>query len=192
MIETVVQLVFRTPLWMVVAALLVGGTERAWAQSFLIQAGPAGQQIRPIEDRPPAPEIAFQDSDGRDWGFVEFRGKLVLAIFWATWCPVCEIEMPALDRLQEELGPAGLEVIALSVDQQGEALRRYAARHDLQHLKLYRDPEAISAAVLGIRGVPTTFVIDPSGKMIGVVEGAADWQAPDVKRLLGRYLRPVE
>ena len=136
-----------------------------------------------------APEIAFQDQNGRDWGFVEFRGKLVIAIFWATWCPVCASEMPKLDRLQEEYGPAGLEVVALSVDQQGfEAVRQYAARYNLRHIKLYRDPEAIMAAVLGIRGVPTTFIIDPAGHMIGVVEGAADWQAADVSTLLRQYL----
>ena len=143
------------------------------------------ESLRKIDDRPIVPDIAFKDANGRDWGFVEFRGQVVVAVFWATWCPICYGEMPKLDRLQAELGGEGIQVLALSQDEQGvEAVKRYYARREIRHLRIHHDPGAVLASILGIRGVPTSFVIDPAGRMVGVVEGPADWNSVEARNYL--------
>ena len=65
------------------------------------------------------PPLDFVDARGDKRSLADFRGKVVLLNVWATWCEPCRQEMPALDRLQAELGGPGFQVIALSVDQQG-------------------------------------------------------------------------
>ena len=65
------------------------------------------------------PEVKFQDGEGKDRTLAEWRGRVVLLNLWATWCLPCRKEMPALDRLQQELGSDRFEVVALSVDRTG-------------------------------------------------------------------------
>ncbi|NNE85804.1 MAG: TlpA family protein disulfide reductase [Alphaproteobacteria bacterium] len=152
-----------------------------------IDNAPAG--IRLFDEKQMVPEIAFEDETGRNWGFVEFQDRVVIAIFWATWCPICFREMPKLDDLQAQYDEKKLLVVALSQDREGaEIVKRYYAKRGLKNLKVFIDPESIMAAVIGVRGVPTTFVIDRQGRMVGVVEGGLDWNSPDVKRFLGDLL----
>ncbi len=145
--------------------------------------------IRAIKERPTVPDVAFKDRLGRDRGFIEFRGDVVVAVFWATWCPICAREMPKFDRLEADLAGQGVRVVALSVDREGiPVVERYYADRGLRHLKIYHDSESILASVIGIRGVPTAFVIDPKGRMVGVVEGGAEWDSPEAYAYL-RALR---
>lgn len=172
-----------------IASLLVTGKSPAFEESS--GNGSFGRSLRLIDDRPVAPEIAFKDETGRDWGFVEFRGKVIVAVFWATWCPICAREMPKLDRLQADLGEKRLLVAALSQDRGGaEVVQRYYAERNIRHLRVFIDPESILASVLGIRGVPSVFVIDPMGRMVGVVEGGADWNSPEAYAFLRNLLEP--
>ena len=170
---------FVVSIWLFVAA------GQALAQSGLGTIEEQSRSIRPIEDRPLAPEIAFKDRNGRDWGFVEFRGRPLVVTFWATWCPVCAVEMPQLDRLQAELGGMGIKVIALSIDREGvAAVERYFARRGIRHLEAYSDVEAILASVMGIEGVPTSFIIDADGRIAGAAEGGVDWSAAQVRAFI--------
>lgn len=173
----------------VATSVLMSWSVEAAAQQSLT----GGSGLRLIPEGPRAPEVAFQDAAGRYVGFVELRGKLVLAVFWATWCPVCAGEMPKLDRLQADLGEKGLLVAALSQDRGGaDVVERYYAARNIHHLRPFIDPESIIASLLGIRGVPTTFVIDPSGRIVGVVEGAADWNSPQVYTFLQELLEQAD
>ncbi len=149
------------------------------------------QDIRLIEPAPEAPEVAFVDEAGDYRGFVEYRGEVLVAVFWATWCPVCAVEMPKLDRLQAKLGGQGLRVLALSQDVGGaEVVERYYAERGIDQMEIFVDQGAILGSVLGIRGVPTIFVIDRQGRMVGVVEGPAEWDSPEavgfLRGLLGQ------
>lgn len=170
--------------------LLLFAVSGVFAQTSLGEPGNPSRSIRPVEDRPQAPEIAFKDRSGRDWGFVEFRGRPLIVTFWATWCPVCAHELPRLDRFQAELGPSGLKVIALSIDRAGvPVVDKFYAQRGIGHLNVYTDSEAILASVMGIAGVPTSFVIDTQGRIVGVAEGGVDWSAPDVQASLRQLLQ---
>lgn len=173
----------KAPLIAVALGLLILGATSAAAGTA------SWDEIRAIKEQATVPDVAFKDRLGRDRGFVEYRGDVVVAVFWATWCPICAREMPKFDRLQADLGGEGVRVVALSVDREGIAIvERYYAERGLRHLKIYHDSESILASIIGIRGVPTTFVIDPKGRMVGVVEGGAAWDSPEAYAYL-RALR---
>ena len=86
------------------------------------------------------PEIKFQDEEGKERTLADWRGKVVLLNLWATWCVPCRKEMPALDRLQQELGSDKFEVVAVSVDRKGIAgARKFLDDTKVGKLALYVD-----------------------------------------------------
>lgn len=156
------------------AASVVGGFA---APAF---AAPMPRGIRPLTDRAMMPDVAFKDGAGQDKGFVEFQGKPVVAMFWATWCTVCYGEMPKINALQAELGDR-VNIVPLSIDKGGlPAVKAYYRRRKLATLEAYLDDERIFASIMGIRGVPTAFVLNSQGQMVGVSEGPVAWHSPEV------------
>jgi len=140
-------------------------------------AAPAPRGVRLLPRTETIPDVAFRDAAGRDIGFVELRGKPAVAMFWATWCTVCYGEMPKIDRLQASLG-GRVNIRPLSIDRGGiPAVQAYYAKRGFAALAPYHDPESIFASIMGIRGVPTAFILDAQGRMAGVVEGPADWDS---------------
>jgi thiol-disulfide isomerase/thioredoxin len=136
------------------------------------------------------PEFKFQDANGRERSLADWRGKVVLLNLWATWCLPCRKEMPALDRLQKELGSDTFEVIAVSVDRKGvEASRKFLADAGIETLALYVDGSARLNSVLRAVGLPATLLIDREGREIGRLLGPAEWDSEDAKRLVRSALR---
>jgi thiol-disulfide isomerase/thioredoxin len=122
------------------------------------------------------PDIRFEDEAGRALTLADFKGRVILLNIWATWCTPCREEMPALDRLQAKLGGPGFEVVALSIDREGTAVvRRFFSDVGVHALKLYVDPSGEAASRFGALGVPTTILVDRSGREIGRRVGPAQW-----------------
>lgn len=124
---------------------------------------------------------AFRDAQGGSVSLRDFRGKVVVLNFWATWCPPCVREMPSLDRLQAELGGPAFEVVAVSTDRGAmDGLRAFYDQHGIEHLALYQDPGMAFARAVGVKGLPTTYILDHDGTVLGTHTGYADWQYPDL------------
>jgi thiol-disulfide isomerase/thioredoxin len=137
----------------------------------------------------PMPELRFVDDAGRSLTLADFRGKVVLLNIWATWCEPCREEMPALDRLQLQLGSERFQVVALSVDQQGAPLaRKFFAEIGVKALPLYVDPSAKAAFTLDAPGLPATLLVDRAGREIGRHLGAVKWDSPEVVERLRRAI----
>ena len=137
----------------------------------------------------PVPQLAFDDANGRGHTLGEFRGKLVLLNIWATWCAPCREEMPALDRLQAELGGERFQVIPISVDVQGVAIaRKFYANVGIKALPLYVDATAKAAFTLEAAGLPATLLLDRDGREIGRHLGAVKWDSPEVVEDLRRKI----
>ena len=133
----------------------------------------------------PIAELAFVDGTGALKSLADFKGRVVLLNVWATWCLPCRKEMPALDRLQNELGSDKFEVVALSVDRAGvEASRKFLDGIKVSSLKLYVDPTAKMGSVLKVFGMPTTILIDAEGREVGRLTGEAEWDSEDAKKLV--------
>ena len=136
------------------------------------------------------PELTFNDAAGKELKLSSFKGKAILLNLWATWCAPCREEMPALDRLQKELGGDSFEVVALSLDRKGaEASQKFLNETKAEHLKLYIDSTAKQGTVLKIVGMPTTILIDKEGREIGRLAGPAEWDSADAKALITAALK---
>lgn len=139
-----------------------------------------------------APEISFTDRDGKALTLADFKGRVVLLNYWATWCAPCVEEMPALERLHAKLGGDAFTVLAMSVDRQGlPVVEPFLEKLALRGLPIYLDRSGASMRAFGVRGLPTTMIIDRDGREAGRLEGMAEWDSPAAEALLRHYMRPA-
>jgi thiol-disulfide isomerase/thioredoxin len=143
----------------------------------------------PVTPPQPAPEVAFTDAAGKPASLGNFIGKPAVVNLWATWCGPCIKEMPSLDRLQAQF--AGRLVVApISEDHAGAKLvNPFVAKLNLMHLKVYLDPQNTVARALKVRGLPTSIVLDAKGRVVGEVEGAAEWDSPTMLGVLAPLVK---
>lgn len=141
-------------------------------------------QFSPAETPHPAPEVAFTGIDGKPAGLADLRGKPAVVNLWATWCQPCLREMPSLERLQEKLGDK-LTIAAVSQDRGGETVvKPFLAKLGLDKVRVYLDPKSEVGKAFGVRGLPTSIVLDAEGREVGRVEGAADWDSDKMLAVL--------
>jgi thiol-disulfide isomerase/thioredoxin len=131
--------------------------------------------------RAPADDFAFADGDGRALRLSELKGKVVLVNLWATWCPPCVAEMPALDALQGALGSPGFQVVAVSLDRGGAPLvKRWFDRNRIAKLGVYTaDAGQFEGAVL-----PTSVLLDAQGRVAWQGAGIRDWEGEAVQGVI--------
>ncbi len=172
---------------------------RAVAVAFLLSvsggaaAAPEGIKLGefiPALPPQPAPQISFADLAGNAAALGDFRGKPVLINLWATWCQPCLREMPSLQRLQAALGD-GLVLLAISQDRGGARIvEPFVAQQGLDKLRVYLDPKSEVGHAFAVRGLPTSILIDADGRVVGRVEGAAEWDAPAFLAIVRPLLAP--
>lgn len=139
--------------------------------------------------RPPrigtaAPNFTVQDAD-RKLTLTDYRGKVVVLNFWATWCPPCVEEMPSLLQMQQRLKDKGVTVLAVSLDADEGAYRKFLKDHRV-NLITVRDPDLKSSDLYGTFKYPETYVIDRQGVLQRKFIGAVDWNDPEVVNFLSR------
>lgn len=140
-------------------------------------------------DLPVLPPIAFQDAAGRARSLADFRGRIILLNFWATWCAPCVSEMAGLDRLQSEFATADFRVICLSEDRQnGRALEAFFLNHALRHLDVFLDAGGTALRRWSVPAIPTSFVVDRRGHVRGMVPGPAMWSSDEARELIEYYV----
>ncbi|MDP2620466.1 MAG: TlpA disulfide reductase family protein [Hyphomicrobiales bacterium] len=139
-----------------------------------------------VADEPaPAAEISFIDAAGTPRALADWAGRTVLVNLWATWCTPCKREMPALDRLQAELGGETFEVVAINLDLGGpDKGKTFYGEVGLKSLAYYHDPEARIFRAVNAIGMPTTLIVDGKGCEIARVAGPAEWASEDALALL--------
>lgn len=144
-------------------------------------------QFTPLDVGSRAPDYEARSLDGDMVPLSSFAGEVVVLNIWATWCRPCVVEMPALQRLHEQLGGDGLRVVAVSVDaplgvtgsfgQPGGDVRDFVEDLGLTFTVLH-DPSGRIESRYQVIGLPTTFVIDRDGRIQRKVLGAREWDEP--------------
>lgn len=112
----------------------------------------------------PAPAISVKDGEGRLRTLSEFKGLVVLVDFWASWCAPCKASFPALDSLHEEFHDAGLEVVAINVDEDARSAQSFLAGKSPSMTVLF-DPKGRSPEAFKVEGMPSSFLIDRDGNI---------------------------
>jgi thiol-disulfide isomerase/thioredoxin len=107
------------------------------------------------------------------------KGKVVFLNFWATWCPPCQEEMPSMERLYKRLGTAGLELLAVDIQENREDVGAFITDSSLS-FPVALDESGRVSGIYGIRNIPTTFIIDRNGMIIATVVGSRNWDSPAV------------
>ena len=148
-------------------------------------------ELFPVEVGSSAPTFEATDlQSGQRVTLADYKGQVVLLNIWATWCEPCKVEMPSLEQLQKDLGPQGLKIVAVSIDEGGpDVVRQYARDLGLTFLILH-DPSGRIKQIYQTTGVPESFVINREGKIEKKVIGAADWDGAVNKDLMRRLLAP--
>jgi cytochrome c biogenesis protein CcmG, thiol:disulfide interchange protein DsbE len=128
-------------------------------------------RIVPMGERRLMPEMVMAQLDGGTWRMTEHRGQVVLVNYWATWCGPCWEETPGLIRLSQELGPKGLAVVGVAIDEGGkEKVKKFV--EDLHVPYPIALPEKMSQMEYGMTGVPTTILVDRQGRVAKTYVGA--------------------
>jgi peroxiredoxin len=134
-------------------------------------------------------DFTLPDLEGRPVQLREFRGKLVLLNFWATWCAPCLHEMPSMERLYQTFKGTEFVLLAVSMDRQGaQAAKPYVENLQLTFPVLVDRTNDVGRRY-GVRGLPSTYLIDPDGQLLGAVVGARDWHRAEAKALIAGILR---
>ena len=119
----------------------------------------------------------------------DFKGKVVVLNFWATWCKPCEEEMPSMERLYQRLKERGLVVVAISMDADGAAVvRPFVEKHKLT-FPVALDPRMTVSAPYGVWALPATFIIDRGGRRVLAANGPREWDSPAAETLLQSMLK---
>ena len=136
-------------------------------------------QVEATEKAPPAHDFTLKNLDGKEVSLRQFRGKYLLINFWATWCGPCKIEMPSLEILYSRFKSDKFDMLGISNDMfGGRVVRPYIKANNLTFPMLLDQRMTVSKKY-GIVSLPTTFLIDPQGKIIGVLQGPEDWTDPE-------------
>jgi peroxiredoxin len=134
---------------------------------------PAKVERASTKDRKPAPEFSLKDADGRLVRLSDYRGKVVMLNFWATWCGPCKIEIPWFVDFQRKNKDRGFAVIGVSMDEEGwDAVKPFVNSMGVNYRIVLGD-DSVTQAYGGVEALPTTFLIDREGNIASVQVGLA-------------------
>ena len=187
--------------WRLVLVLVVSLgvlASRGHAQARFAEQAPTGgtTTTTPVEERPSAPAVLFEAPDftlstlsGASLSLAALRGKVVLLNFWATWCVPCRKEMPAIEALYQRYKDRGLEVLAVSLDKGSTSVVEAFVKEVGVTYRVALDPSWATARTYGVRGLPTTFLIDRTGNVVLRELGERDWMEEAKQQAVEGLLR---
>ena len=121
-----------------------------------------------------AVDFSIKSLSGKQYNLSDFKGKVVLLNFWATWCGPCKSEVNDIDTLYRTLKDENFTVMALDIREKGKVIRKFMNKNEID-FPVYLDDTGNIASQYGVNGIPTTFIIDPDGKVVGWAVGPRRW-----------------
>ena len=133
-------------------------------------------------------EIVFKDENQKNIDLADFKGKLLILNFWATWCVPCREEMPSLDLLQSDFRLNNIKIFPINIGQ--EDLSKsviFFKELKIKNLNIYYDPAVTLAKKFSLRGIPTTILLNKEGKEFARVIGSIDFSNKEFINWLSSY-----
>lgn len=151
-------------------------------------ASPASGGVR-VGD--PAPDVELKTLDGATVKLSQYRGKVVVLNFWATWCPPCLAEMPSMEKLYLMFPAGDLVMLAVNTEEDGaEILPEFLKNHP-HTFSVVLDPQANAQQTYGVFRFPESFIIGRDGKVVDKVIGAIDWVDPKVVEFFQSLMKGI-
>lgn len=135
-----------------------------------------------------APDFTLKNLKGKPVTLSQYRGKVVFLNFWATWCPPCRAEMPAMERLNEVYAGRDFVILAVNVEEDVAAVKTFLKEHPHSFTVLL-DPEARAQNLYGVYRFPETFLIDKRGKIDEHYLGARDWSGVEFLKKINAMMK---
>ena len=145
----------------------------------------SGKQTLPELAKPfPAPDFNLKGEDGKHYRLSEYRGKVVVMNFWATWCPPCREEMPSMERLWEKVKDKNIVLLGINVGEDADTIFEFTGNYPVSFpLPMDIDGKVIES--YPVRGLPTTYIVNPQGMVTHRVIGSREWDDEEmIKQLL--------
>ena len=127
----------------------------------------------------PAPNFTLKSLNGEEVSLSQQKGKYVLVNFWATWCGPCKVEMPSLETLHQRFKSKNFSLLAISNDMFGAQIVKPFIKANNLTFPVLLDQQLQASNKFGVVSLPTTFMIDPEGNIIGELRGAEDWDSSE-------------
>jgi len=162
----------------------------SWLSQPLLAADPVLSTtltaLTPVE----APDFTLQDMDGESYTLSDLRGNYVLVNFWATWCPPCRKEMPSMEYLHQKYHDRPFRVLAVNQWEDPDHVFSYMGELAVfPSFPILFDPKSAISEHYGVRGLPTSFIVDPQGRLVYRAIGGREFDHPDVTGLIDRLLK---
>jgi len=165
-------------------AILLLGAGAVFYRSLVPPESPSGS----LAFLSSAKTLPIVDRQGKVIDLTGQKGHLIIVHFWATWCPPCVEEIPALSKFWDRYrNRPDLSLFAVSVDKDWKIIDDFAKKNPNQ-LPMYRDPNAATAQRFGTTQYPETYIINPAGRVIYRVQGGIEWNNSDVQKRIDQLL----
>lgn len=140
---------------------------------------------------PPPMDFDLSDLNGNIVNLSDFKGKIVFLNFWTTWCPECRAEMPSMEKLYTHIKDKDFAMVAINMNEPSFVVKKYFKDHKLTFTALLDSINELGGP-FGIRGIPTTYIIDRDGSIIGVALGSRRWDSKKSTALFEHLIRKIE
>ncbi|MDX2505640.1 MAG: TlpA disulfide reductase family protein [Gammaproteobacteria bacterium] len=134
----------------------------------------AEQSLTALPDPQDAPEFTLQDMEGVSHQLSDYKGKPVIINFWATWCPPCRAEMPSMERAWSKIKEQGIAMLAVNVGEDEDTIFTFLGDYPA-NFTILLDSSGETAEQWPVKGLPTTFVLSPDGKIAYRAIGGREW-----------------
>jgi len=155
---------------------------------FLTSTACAAGSLDPNPNADTATEFALADLDNKLHRLSEYRGKVVLVNFWASWCVPCVMEMPGMQRLANSLIDQPFEILAVNVSESENQIREFLKRMDV-HLTILMDRDGEALKAWQGKVLPASFLLDRSGRIRYQVIGPLEWDSDEAEKIIEELLK---
>jgi len=146
-------------------------------------------ELTRLENPGPAPDFMLKDMDERAHSLSAYRGKVVMLNFWATWCPPCRREIPSMESIYQDLGKSGFVVLAVNEFETPDHVFAYTGQLSVfPSFPILFDHDSKVSQAYGVKGLPTTVLIDKQGRIVYRAVGGRDFDHPEVREIVRALL----
>ena len=136
-----------------------------------------------------APDFQLEDMDGETYSLESYRGKVVILNFWATWCPPCRREIPSMEALHQAFRDEAFAILAINEWETEDHVFAFMGQLPVEPgFPILLDLDSAVATSFGVKGLPTTLLLDPQGRIVYRAVGGRDFDHPEVKKTIRALL----